>query len=51
MNQELLRDGFTIIKNFFTEVLKMIKEKRFYFYYERMRHDVIFRTNLNKKII
>ena len=38
-------------KNFFIEVLKMIKEKRFDFYYGRMRHDVIFRTNLNKKII
>ena len=38
-------------KNFFTEVLKIIKEKRFDFYYKRMRHDVIFRTNLNKKII
>ena len=38
-------------KNFFNEVLKIIKEKRFDFYYERMRHDLIFRTNLNKKII
>ena len=38
-------------KNFFTEVLKNIKEKRFDFYYERMKHDVIFRNNLNKKII
>ena len=38
-------------KNFFTEVLKNIKEKRFDFYYERMKHDVIFRSNLNKKII
>ncbi len=38
-------------ENFFTEVLKIIKEKKFDFYYERMKHDVIFRTNLNKKII
>ena len=38
-------------KNFFTEILKIVKEKRFDFYYERMRHDVNFRTNLNKKII
>ena len=38
-------------KNFFTEVLKNIKEKRFDFYHERMKHDVIFRNNLNKKII
>ena len=38
-------------KNFFTEVLKIIKEKKFDFYYERMKHDVIFRSNLNKKII
>ena len=37
-------------KNFFTEVLKNIKEKRFDFYYERMKHDVIFRNNLNKKL-
>ena len=33
-------------KNFFTEVLKILKEKRFDFYYKRMRHDIIFRTNL-----
>ena len=38
-------------ENFFMEVLKIIKEKRFNFYYERMRNDVIFRSNLNKKII
>ena len=38
-------------QNFFSEVLKIIKEKRFDFYYERMKHDVIFRSNLNKKII
>ncbi len=37
-------------KNFFTEVLKIIKEKRFDFYYERMKHDVILRNNLNKKL-
>ena len=34
-------------KNFFTEVLKIIKEKKFDFYYNRMRHDIFFRTNLN----
>ncbi len=33
-------------KNFFTEVQKILKEKRYEFYYKRMRHDVIFRTNL-----
>ena len=38
-------------KNFFTEVLKIIKEKKFDFYYERMKHDVIFRSSLDKKII
>ncbi len=38
-------------QNFFSEVLKIIKEKKFDFYYERMKHDVIFRSNLNKKII
>ena len=38
-------------KNFFIEVLKIIKEKRFDFYHDRMKHDVIFRSNLNKKII
>ena len=38
-------------KNFFTEVLKKVKENRYSFYYKRMRHDVYFRVNLNKKII
>ncbi len=38
-------------KNFFTEVLKILKEKRFDFYYKRMRHDVIFRANLDKKLL
>jgi len=38
-------------KNFFTEVLKKVKENRYSFYYKRMRHDVYFRINLNKKII
>ena len=37
-------------KNFFSEVLKILKEKKFDFYYKRMRHDAIFRTNLNNKI-
>ena len=35
-------------RNFFTEVLKITKEKRFNFYYNRMRHDSVFRTNLTK---
>ena len=34
-------------RNFFTEVLKIIKEKKFNFYYKRMRHDLVFRTSLN----
>ena len=34
-------------RNFFVEVLKIIKEKKFNFYYKRMRHDIVFRTNLN----
>ena len=34
-------------KNFFSEVLKIIKEKKYNFYYKRMLHDVNFRTNLN----
>ena len=38
-------------KNFFLEVLKIKKQKRFNFYYERMRNDVNFRSNLSKKII
>ena len=38
-------------RNFFREVLKVIKEKRYNFYHNRMKHDAIFRTNLNKKII
>ena len=37
-------------KNFFTEVLKILRNKKFDFYYKRMRHDIIFRTNLNNKI-
>ncbi len=36
-------------KNFFLEVLKIIKEKRFDFYFKRMRHDSAFRNNFNKK--
>ena len=35
-------------RNFFTEVLKITKEKRFNFYYYRMRYDSVFRTNLTK---
>ena len=35
-------------RNFFAEVLKITKEKRFNFYYNRMRHDSVFRTNLTK---
>ena len=38
-------------RNFFTEVLKIINERKYDFYYKRMIHDVNFRTNLNKKII
>ena len=33
-------------RNFFTEILKVIKEKKYGFYYKRMEHDVIFRSNL-----
>ena len=35
-------------RNFFVEVLKIIKEKKFNFYYKRMRHDTVFRINLTK---
>jgi len=35
-------------RNFFVEVLKIIKEKKFNFYYKRMRHDSVFRINLTK---
>ena len=35
-------------RNFFAEVLKVIKEKKFDFYYKRMRHDSVFRTNFLK---
>jgi len=38
-------------KNFFTEVLKIINEKKYNFYYKRMLHDVNFRTSLNNRII
>ena len=37
-------------RNFFTEVLKILKEKKFDFYYKRMIHDSVFRTNLSKKL-
>ena len=33
-------------RNFFIEILKVIKEKNYSFYYKRMEHDVIFRSNL-----
>ena len=33
-------------RNFFTEILKIIKDKKYSFYYKRMEHDVIFRSNL-----
>ena len=35
-------------RNFFAEVLKITKEKRFNFYYNRMKYDSVFRTNLTK---
>jgi len=38
-------------RNFLTEVLKVIKARKYSFYYKRMSHDVIFRSNLVKKII
>jgi len=37
-------------ENFFAEVLRIIKENRYSFYYKRMRHDIYFRINLNKKV-
>ena len=33
-------------RNFFIEILKVIKEKKHNFYYKRMEQDVIFRSNL-----
>ncbi len=38
-------------KNFFTEVLKIIKIKKYNYYYKRMNEDIIFRSNFVKKII
>ncbi len=38
-------------RNFFKEILKILKDKKYYFYYKRMNDDVIFRSNLIKKII
>ncbi len=35
-------------RNFFAEVLKITIGKKFDFYYKRMRHDSVFRTNLTK---
>ena len=37
-------------RNFLTEVLKVIKERKYFFYYKRMRKDIIFRSNLLKKV-
>ena len=33
-------------RNFFNEILKIVNEKNYSFYYKRMKHDVIFRSNL-----
>ena len=33
-------------KNFLIEILKIIKEKKYSFYYKRMKQDIIFRSNL-----
>ena len=33
-------------RNFFIEILKVIKEKKYSFYHKRMEQDVIFRSNL-----
>tara|TARA_B100000900_G_C20265745_1_gene587892 strand:- start:280 stop:660 length:381 start_codon:yes stop_codon:yes gene_type:complete len=38
-------------KNFFTEVLKIIKNKKYNYYYKRMNEDLIFRSNFIKKIV
>tara|TARA_B100000035_G_C21033288_1_gene569532 strand:+ start:2142 stop:3062 length:921 start_codon:yes stop_codon:yes gene_type:complete len=38
-------------KNFFTEVLKIIKNKKYNYYYKRMNEDLIFRSNFIKKIL
>lgn len=38
-------------RNFFIEILKILREKKYYFYYKRMSDDAIFRSNLIKKII
>ena len=38
-------------RNFFMEVLNIIREKKYNFYYKRMIHDVNFRANLNTEII
>ena len=37
-------------RNFFTEILKVIKDRKYDFYHRRMKHDMLFRINLNKKI-
>tara|TARA_Y100000589_G_C27111773_1_gene612525 strand:+ start:231 stop:1139 length:909 start_codon:yes stop_codon:yes gene_type:complete len=33
-------------RNFFMEILRIIKDKRYRFYYKRMEHDIVFRSNL-----
>ncbi len=38
-------------RNFFKEVLKVMKDKKYDFYHNRIKHDAVFRTNLIKKII
>ena len=37
-------------RNFFNEVLKILKDKKYYFYYDRMSDDINFRSNLIKKL-
>ncbi len=48
-NIKLKKDN--CFRNFFAEVLKTLKEKKYSFYYKRMLKDVIFRSNLIKKVI
>ncbi len=37
-------------RNFFNEVLKILKDKKYNFYYDRMSDDITFRSNLIKKL-
>ena len=50
-NEKILRlKKDNCFRNFFNEVLKILKDKKYNFYYDRMSNDITFRSNLIKKL-